>query len=623
MSEVEPRQRRFGRNTLRTRKGVSKWTVLVDQVRSAVVLLLLAAVAAGFAVGETIEAIAVLIVLVVNTIVGFLTEYRAIRSMEALRSLATAVADVERDDRRDEIDAVELVLGDIVSVEAGDRVPADIRLIEVAELTVEESALTGESEAVRKTTDAVDPGAGIGDRTNMLFMGTTVQSGRGRGVVVATGADSEVGRIADLADSADTMQAPLQVGLERLGRVLSVVVVILAGALAAMGFARGLEVDEVLEVSIALAVAIVPEGLPAVATLTLTVGMRRMARQQALVRRLPVVETLGSTTVIASDKTGTLTANRMEVVDLHALGDPATLWESAVLCNDGDIAEDGDPIGDPTETALLVGAEQAGLDFRSLRERAPRQREVPFDSATKRMAVQVDGTVHVKGAAEALLDPTHHAEVLEVMEAMSDRALRTLVVARRTAPAAGAADDEHFDDLEVLGVVGIEDPPRTEAIEAVAVCREAGIRVVMITGDQPRTAAAITSQLGMRSANVLTGRDLAEMDDETLAERIVDVDVFARVAPDQKLRIVRALQADGEVVAVTGDGVNDAPALRQADVGVAMGGPAPTWPARRPTSSSPTTTSPPSSTRSQRDGGSSPTPVASGSSSSRGTCRWC
>jgi P-type Ca2+ transporter type 2C len=572
-SEVHRRRRLVGRNALRERGGVTKRRILLDQVRSAVVVLLAAAVVAGVAIGEIPEAAAVAVVLVVNTIVGFVTELRAVRSMEALRRLAATIADVERHDRRDEIDAVELVPGDIVSVEAGDRVPADLRVIEATDLEVDESPLTGESKQVSKDPAVVAPDAQLAERSNMLYLGTTVRGGRGRGVVVATGVQTEVGRISELADTAETMQAPLQAGLERLGRTLSVVVVVLAGALAGLGLVRGLEVREVVEVSIALAVAIVPEGLPAVATLTLTVGMRRMARAQALVRRLPVVETLGSTTVIASDKTGTLTANEMRVVD-HVLAEGASaeqLWATATLCNDADVAPDGDPVGDPTEVALLLGAGDAGLDWRSLRERAERQDEVPFDSSAKRMAVVVDGRVHVKGAPEVVLDPDRDGALLAAVDHFAGRALRTLAVAAGPAPGAPSDDDELFATAEPIGVVGIMDPPRPAAVAAVSMCARAGIRVVMITGDQPRTALAVAAELGLRSERALTGAELDALDDEALAAGIADVDVFARVAPEHKLRIVRALQADGGVVAVTGDGVNDAPALRQADVGIAMG----------------------------------------------------
>jgi P-type Ca2+ transporter type 2C len=571
-----------GRNVLHRRRPASAANILLDQMRSAVVLLLIAAVVAGTLIGEYVEAAAVALVLVVNTVVGFFTELRAVRSVEGLRRLASAVADVERDDRRDEVDAVNLVPGDIVSVEAGDRVPADIRLIEAFELTVVESALTGESAAVEKSSESVEADVSIADRTNMLFLGTTVLSGRGRGVVVATALDTEVGRVAQLVDQAQTVQAPLQRGLERLGRSLSVAVVGLAAALLLIGLLRGLDLREVLEVSIALAVAVVPEGLPAVATLTLAVGMRRMAQRNALVRRLATVETLGSTTVIASDKTGTLTTNVMEVVDLALVEGVSErdLWESAVLANDADIGEDGAGIGDPMEVALLRAAQKAGLDWRQLRSASHRQAEDPFDSQSMRMAVLTVGTVHAKGAPEVLLADQRGGKEEPTLEqavgAMGERALRTLAIGRR--PVEGLAvvegddlDARVYDSLQILGVVGIHDPPREAAVQAVAAVQAAGVRVVMVTGDQPRTAQAVAAQVGLRADRVLSGQELAKLDEEAFSASVEEIDVYARVAPEQKLRLVRTLQAQGEIVAVTGDGVNDAPALRQADVGVAMG----------------------------------------------------
>lgn len=572
--EVSTRRRRFGFNRLRETDGTSTWSILGDQLRSAVVLLLLLAAVAGFAIGKNVEGVAVLVVLIANTVIGFVTELRALRSMEALDALATALADVERQDRRDEIDAAELVPGDIVSLEAGDGVPADLRLIEAEELRIEEASLTGESEPVLKTVEPLPEDTAMGDRTNMAFMGTTVLAGRGRGVVVATGRHAAVGKIAELTAGTPRLQAPLQAGLEQLGRTLTVVVIGLAVSLTALGLARGLDLDEVLEISIALAVAIVPEGLPAVATLTLTVGMRRMARQNALVRRLPVVETLGSTTVIASDKTGTLTRNEMTVAAVTVADgvDASELWLAAIVCNDSDIAPDGDPVGDPTEVALLHGATGEGFDWRALRDDHARVDEVPFDSATKWMAVATADAVYVKGAPEVIIQPgTPGAEpLLAAVEEMTARALRTLALGRRRG--GGAIDDETMlSDVELLGIVGLADPARPDAIAAVKECRRAGIRVVMVTGDQPRTAAAIGEQFGMRTDPVVTGLQLDALSPEQLVDAVRDADVFARVNPEHKLRIVEALQANGEIVAVTGDGVNDAPALSQANVGVAMG----------------------------------------------------
>ena len=568
--EVRQRRERHGRNELGEQRQTPWWRLVWDQIANAVVILLIGAGVAGFVVGEVIEAAAILVVLVVNTIVGFATEYQATRAMASLGEMMRTVAEVERSDRRDEIDAAELVPGDVVGLEAGEQVPADVRLLEAEDLQVQESGLTGESEAVDKDPQAVDEDLPLGDRTSMLFMGTTVVNGRGRGVVVATGRRTQMGQIADLAESADESRAPLQKGLDQLSRRLAVVVVLGAAVLLGIGLLRGRGMTETVEIAVALAIAVVPEGLPAVATLTLAVGMRRMAARNALVRRLPAVETLGSTTVVCSDKTGTLTRNEMSVVET-ALADGVDadeLWRTAVLCNDADIDPDGDPVGDPTEVALLHGAGDHGLDWRELREQTDREREVPFDSETKRMAVVVDGTVHVKGAPEVLLGDGHLAEEAE---RMAGEALRTLAIARRSAPGSSTDDDGLFADLELLGVVGLKDPPRETASGAVDTLHEAGIRTIMITGDRPDTGEAIAQEMDISSGGVITGRELVDMAESDLAEAVRQTEVYARVDPAHKLRVVEALQDAGEVVAVTGDGVNDVPALRQAAVGVAMG----------------------------------------------------
>lgn len=572
--EVRRRRSRYGRNELGEDSGESWWRLLWRQLASAVVVLLLGAGVVGFFIGEVIEAIAILVVLLVNTIVGFLTEWQAARSMAALKQLMSTVAEVERDDRRDEIDAAELVPGDIVGIEAGEQVPADLRLIEAEGLQVEEAGLTGESRAVDKAIEEVADDAALGDRTGMAFMGTTAVAGRGRGVVVATGRDTEMGKIADLAGGAEQTQAPLQRGLDQLSRRLAVGVVVGAGALFGLGLLRGREAAEMAETAVALAIAVVPEGLPAVATLTLAIGMRRMAAGNALVRRLPAVETLGSTTVVCSDKTGTLTRNEMEVVEV-VLADGADddeLWRVAVLCNDADVDPDGDPVGDPTEVALLRGAEEHGLEWRELRHQTTREREVPFDSDTKRMAVVIDGTVLAKGAPEVLLTREGGADQLvDASERLAEDALRTLAFARGPAPDAVADDDELFAELAALGVIGMHDPPRRAAGAAIESLHGAGIRVVMITGDRPDTAAAIAERLGIVEDEPLTGEQLNQWSQEEVRDAVVHTHVFARVDPEHKLRIIEALQHHGEVVAVTGDGVNDAPALSQADVGVAMG----------------------------------------------------
>lgn len=575
LSEQEVRNRRgsHGRNEIGGGgAGISLWRLLWRQLASAVVVLLVGAGVVGLAVGEVVEAVAILVVLVVNAVVGFATELQAARSMAALRELMGTVAEVEREDRRDEIDAVELVPGDVVGIEAGEQVPADLRVLEAEGLQVEEAGLTGESEAVEKAVEPVDEDAALGDRDSMLFAGTTAVAGRGRGVVVATGDRTEMGRIAELAGAAEQTRAPLQRGLDELSRRLAIVVVVGASALFALGMVRGRDVTEMAEIAVALAIAVVPEGLPAVATLTLAVGMRRMAAGNALVRRLPAVETLGSTTVVCSDKTGTLTLNEMEVVEqvLAEGADEADLWRVAVLCNDADVDPDGDPVGDPTEVALLHAAEEH-LSWRELRERVEREREVPFDSDTKRMAVVIDGRVLAKGAPEVLLDSERDVALTDAVDRLATRALRILALAHGAAPDADAPDEALFERLEPLGVVGMQDPPRDAARAAIETLREAGIRVVMITGDRPDTASGIASQLGIEDPQPLTGSELNRFDADQLRDAVTTTGVFARVDPAHKLAIVEALQDAGEVVAVTGDGVNDAPALSQADVGVAMG----------------------------------------------------
>jgi P-type Ca2+ transporter type 2C len=572
--EVVQRRGRHGPNRLAEPETTPWWRLLSGQLANTVVMLLVAAAGVGLLIGEVIEAAAIGIVLMVNTIVGFLTELQAARSMAALRQMLHTVAEVERDNRRDEIDAVDLVPGDIVGIEAGEQVPADIRLIEAEDLKIEEAGLTGESEPVDKDTDPVPLESPLGDRTCMAFMGTTVVAGRGRGVVVATGPSSQMGQVAELVESAEQGRAPLQEGLDRLSRRLAVLVVAGAAVLVGIGWLRGQPLAEIAEVAVALAIAVVPEGLPAVATLTLAVGMRRMAAENALVRRLRAVETLGSTTVVCSDKTGTLTLNQMSVVDAVLADDLGhrELWVTATWCNDADVARDGDPVGDPTEVALLQAASAHEVDWRALREAHDRDREVPFSAQAKRMAVVVDGIVHVKGAPEVLLDPARHPKMIAQAERLADKALRVLAIARRDDPGAQAPDDALFEDLEILGLVGLHDPPRATAVGAIQALHAAGIRTVMITGDRPDTARAIAAEMDVSHGGVITGTALAAMRRDELAEAARSIDVFARVDPAHKLQIIEALQQAGEVVAVTGDGINDAPALRQGDVGVAMGG---------------------------------------------------
>jgi P-type Ca2+ transporter type 2C len=647
LAEVEARRRfaRDGPNELASEPPVPAWRRFLGQFQSVLVLLLLAATAISLALwfverdaALPYDAIAILAIVLLNATLGYVQEARAEQAVAALRSMSAAEATVIRDGERRRIPARELVAGDVVLLEEGDTIPADARILESTALQTAEAALTGESLPVDKSTDAVDADAALGDRTNMVFSGTTVTYGRGRGVVVATGMRTEMGRVAGLLGSTKEI-TPLQRELDHVGKVLGMVVVGIAVAMIAaiilMHHVRGVSaLIEVLLLGVALAVAAVPEGLPTIVTAVLAVGVRRMARRNAIVRRLSAVETLGSATVIASDKTGTLTRNEMTVraivtasgrvrfagsgyepagevaADGTALeGALATELERALtaasLANNATLQQhDGrwSVQGDPTEGALLVAARKAGLDDGELGARWPRVGEIPFSSERKLMS-----TVHedveresqrvlcAKGAPDVLLPRCSHelvgGEPVELVperrealardnEALADEALRTLATAYRhldaNTPRGGDArrgvDESVEQGLVFLALIGMIDPPRAEARDAVQRARDAGIRPILITGDHPRTAAVIAAELGISAdGRVMTGKDLTRLSDEELSRAVAEVSVYARVDPSHKLRIVDALQRNGEVVAMTGDGVNDAPALRAADIGVAMG----------------------------------------------------
>jgi Ca2+-transporting ATPase len=624
-AEAERRRHEAGPNELRDSGGRSALRLLWDQVRAVMVLILVAAAALSLALGKALEAGAVAAIVVLFVTLGFVQEQRAERAIAALRRMSAPAVRVRRDGADTTVAAPELVPGDVVVLEAGNVVPADLRLVESASVRVQEAALTGESEPVDKIVDPIDGDLALGDRRNQLFSGTQVVYGRGVGIVTATGMDTELGRIATLLSGVEDNPTPLQRRLDRVGKQLAVLGVVVAGLVVAMGAAAGEPLEDLLLTAIGVAVAVIPEGLPAVVTVTLAIGAQRMLRRHALVRRLSAVETLGSVTVICSDKTGTLTQNRMTVTVVDVLGDevplavdggpaatPATVratLAAAALCNDAELGADGaDALGDPTETALLVAAGGVGLSVPALREAAPRISEVPFDSDRKRMATihhPVPGAtvpelaalapggqalIVVKGALDGLLPllvGVHDgarvvaldAELRARIERAGDRhaaaGQRVLGVAYRSTPVSGAsAPTEGVErELVLLGLVAMVDPPRTEVAAAVARCQAAGIRAVMITGDHPLTARAIATQLGIGDdgATALTGSQLERMDDAELRCAARDVSVFARVSPEHKLRIVAALKADGQVVAMTGDGVNDAPALRRADIGIAMG----------------------------------------------------
>ncbi len=605
-----------GPNELEPIRPRSRWAIAARQFRSLVVVLLVVAGALALATGEPIEAAAILVVVVLNFAIGFATEAAAERAMTSLRRQAALRAHVLRSGVVQEIAAASLVVGDVVVVAAGDRVPADGRVIEAVRLEVDEAALTGESQVVGKTAEPVGgTECTLAEQSSMLFLGTNVTAGRGRLLVTATGAETEVGRIGSMIRETVHRRTPLERRLDQLGRVLVAVVFGACAAIVGLGVLRGESLMGMIEIGISLAIAAVPEGLPAVATMTLAIGVQRMARANALVRRLPAVETLGSTTVICTDKTGTLTRNEMRVTHLFVDGlelpwppdSPSTApspsvvaaLRAAVACNDArlDLDDAGRVrmLGDPLEGALILAGLDAGIDPAELAVACPRVDEVPFDSVSRRMV-----TVHapagesrrayLKGAPETILDgaarthgsrgcrplgPADRERFLQANHAMAERGLRVLAVAELA-----IGDDGNAAAVErgwtVLGLIGLEDPIRAEVPAAIERCTAAGIRIVMLTGDQPATASAVARQLGLLSGSeptrVAHARELDGLSADALDRLLDEVAVLARVSPLHKLQVVEALQRRGDVVAMTGDGVNDAPALHRADIGVAMGG---------------------------------------------------
>jgi Ca2+-transporting ATPase len=595
-AEAAARLARHGPNALPEGGGRSAARMLADQFADFMILVLLAAAVVSGIVGEPSDTIAIFVIILLNASIGFAQEWRAERAMAALRRMAAPSARVRRDGAVTTLPADQLVPGDIVLLEAGNVVPADLRLIEAAQLRHAEAALTGESQPVEKQvaplTEARLP---LGERGNMAWKGTLVASGRGSGVVVATGPHTELGRIARLLAGAEDVKTPLQKRLARFGTRLAWAVLAICAVVFAAGLLRGEPPVLMFLTAVSLAVAAIPEALPAVVAISLALGAAKMVKQNALIRRLPAVETLGSITFICSDKTGTLTQNRMRAEAFWADGEDARVepWPSLLralaLVNDAAPAADGGIVGDPTEVALLEAAIARGTDRAALESQSPRHGELPFDSERKRMA-----TVHavaggflacVKGAPEAVLArcpwrlaaggpvPFDAEEALAQANRLAARGLRVLAFAERRFETLPQDIAEAESDLTFLGLVGLMDPPRDEAARAVDECRAAGIVPVMITGDHPATARAIAERLGILDGGgrVVTGVELAALSDADFARQVKDIRVYARVDPEQKIRIVQALQAAGEFAAMTGDGVNDAPALKRADIGVAMG----------------------------------------------------
>jgi len=566
-----------------------------------ILVLLAAALISGF-IGEPTDTIAILVILALNAVIGAVQEFRAERAVAALRRMAAPQASVLRDGRHQTIEAVELVPGDLVVLESGNQVPADLRLLEVTDLQTDESALTGESTTVEKSTERLQgDDLPVGDRGNLVFKGTLVTRGRGLGLVVATGMHTELGRIAGLLTTEQSVKTPQQLRLARFGRYLALAVLAICAVVFVSGLLQGQPLMLMALTAVSLAVAAIPEALPAVITVSLALGARKLSRRQSLVRNLPAVETLGSVTFICSDKTGTLTQNLMhcervlangeDCADLRSAdaGSPWTdLGQALALCNDI-VQRDGEPVGEPTELALYLATEQAGFHKQALELTMPRVAEITFDSTRKLMTTlhrDQDGVVaYVKGAPEILLmrcndrltaagvQALDQLEVTRTAQQLAEQGYRVLAVAQRRFDQLPMALDDAEQGLTLLGLVGLIDPPRPEARAAVEECRCAGITPVIITGDHPGTALAIAGRLGIadEGVEVLTGRDLTQLSDEELQRLAGEVRVYARVSPEQKIRIVKALQARGEFVAMTGDGVNDAPALKRASIGVAMG----------------------------------------------------
>ncbi|MFB6179230.1 MAG: cation-translocating P-type ATPase [Halorientalis sp.] len=619
-SEAGERLEEYGPNEIESGDSVSPLAVFVSQFQDALVYLLVLAALFSVGVGllpiqdpEYVDAGLILLILLANGVFGFLQDYRAQRSIEALRELASPDATVVRDGQRRTIDAREVVPGDRIVVEQGDAIPADARVVETTGLETNESALTGESASVQKDTVTVDEGAPLAERENMVFMNTTAVRGRGQAVVVETGMDTEVGEIATQLETSEETETTFQREIDRLGRQIGLGVVALIGLVAALQFLlTGTDPITILLVAVTLAVAAVPEGLPAVVTFTLALGSRTLLAKNALVRRLPVVESLGSVDVILTDKTGTLTENRMIVTRAYAdgevfetgaadggtdrsrafLSDPKGSPLEAVLrcgavCNNTEPApedDDKDYHGDPTEIAVFEAAVRAGVDTA-----ADRRREIPFSSERRRMTVVVDEgepTAYMKGAPEEVLahcdrvlvdgEPVpltdeRRAEILDRTESFAEDALRVLGFARNVVADPDAPETDIESGMVFLGLQGMIDPPRSEVADAVADCRDAGIRVIMATGDNLTTARAIGEGIGFDPDGAMTGQAFADRSREEQTEIVEDVDVFARAEPRHKVSILRALRENGHNVAMTGDGVNDAPALQSADVGIAMG----------------------------------------------------
>lgn len=633
--EVIARMKKYGPNELSGKRGLTIWEMLLGQFKDFLVLILIGASIVSLVVNELIDSIVILVIVILNAILGAVQESRANKALEALKKMAAPTTSVIRDGEFQEVPASELVPGDLVVLETGDYIPADLRLTESVNLKIEEASLTGESVPVEKSADAVfTEEIPLGDRANTAFMGTIITYGRGKGIVTGTGMKTEIGMIAEMIESYEEGETPLQEKLSDFGKILGKISLIVVAIVFIIGLLRGLPLLEMFMTSISLAVAAIPEGLPAIVTIVLALGMQRMIKRHVIIKRLHAVETLGSTTVIGSDKTGTLTQNEMTVVSIYTneqfftvTGEgyrPEGIFKIAnekinprkdphlelclkigALANDAKMDQSGTEendkkswriVGDPTEGALVVAASKAGMHYSELNQKYPRFQEIPFDSDRKRMTTfhpksdRNGNLAFVKGAPDIVinlckfyyineevkpLSQDMRQKINEANHSMASKALRVLAVAYKEVDEVPKNPEPQSieKDLIFVGLIGMIDPARPEAVEAINICKRAGIRPIMITGDYKDTAFAIAKQLKLTEdeSRVMTGAEIESIDDDGLAKIVSRIDVFARVSPQHKMKIVDAIKMNNEIVAMTGDGVNDAPALKRADIGVAMG----------------------------------------------------
>ncbi len=614
-SAVKESREKYGENKLQAKAGKTIWKQIYEQLSDVMIIILIIAAVLSISLHEVVDGVVILAIVVLNAVLGITQERKASNALAALKSMAAPKAKVIRDGKIDVIDSIDLVPGDLVQLESGDYIPADLRLVEAVNLKIDESALTGESVSVDKKLTSIEEGASIGDRLNSAFMSTIVTYGRGLGLVTGTGMGTEIGKIATMLNETEEGKTPLQVKLASFGKMLGLICVAVCIVIFGLGWYRGEPLLEVFMTAVSLAVAAIPEGLPAVVTVVLAMGVTRMVSRNAIMKNLGAVETLGSTTVICTDKTGTLTQNKMTVLKVY---DGEEEWQvsgtgygfkggikseagkdisvlnqllnTAVLCNDAKI-KDEEVIGDPTEGALVVLAAKGGYDQEAVNQKYPRLEEFPFDSDRKLMSTKhlIDGEhlMFTKGAPDVAMARANriaiNGEVRPMTEedreriiaknkSYAEKALRVLGYAYK--PVEEKADlMKEEQDLIFLGLSCMIDPPREEAKEAVKLCKKAGIRVVMITGDHITTASAIAMELGIIESmdEALEGVKINDYDDEAFKEKVSHTSVFARVSPEHKVRIVETVKANGDIAAMTGDGVNDAPALKRADIGIAMG----------------------------------------------------